>query len=102
MTQVEYKRFANWTELCSEEEKVYSKLVAEKQLRAMSMVDIRATLIEHALNRLGKEGWKFMLLHNPYGVFMYREVLKAADMPKLEDRIGPAPGNKEEKLKTTP
>jgi len=96
--QVEYKRFTSWTELCSEEHKVYSKLKSEGKLRAISEVEIRATMIEHALNRLGKEGWKLVLNHQPYGVFMMRDVTKSPELIALEDKIGPTPGNTETKL----
>lgn len=111
MAQVEYKRFKDWGDLCAEEMAVHNKLKVEGGLRAMDGTVLMGVIIEHALNRLGKEGWKLAYVHKNendgrsrilYGIFLMRETTKAPDIPKIEDLIGPTPGNTEAKLPLTP
>jgi hypothetical protein len=109
--QIEYKRYKDWSEMCAEEYAVHSKLKAEGKLRAMDGTVMMGMMIEHALNRLGKDGWKLCYVHKNeynnrsniiYGIFLAREVSSSPAIPKIEDLIGPTAGNKEARLPITP
>lgn len=106
--QVEYKRFKNWDELAAEEFAVFNKLKTTGKLRAMEGLPMTGIIIEHALSRLGKEGWQLAYVSRDgrqniaWGIFVMREVEKSPDIAKIEDLIGPTPGNSEPKLPITP
>jgi len=110
MAQIEYKRLDSWAELFSEELPIYNRLKIEGKLRPMEGLKATGIMIEHALNRLGKEGWKLAYVHRVqdrnsntgFGIFLMRETTKSPDIPKIEDLVGPTPGNTEAKLPLTP